>query len=110
MFVNHVIVSRPCKRCVHLGKSDSCIDIQHKKRGRPKISSLSKRWQSSSPSDINDHYHTFSPINNIPTTSSFKLTQQQEQVNKEPEQPLLETMTVSIYIYTCEGDIYLLCL
>ncbi|RUS14461.1 hypothetical protein BC937DRAFT_93784 [Endogone sp. FLAS-F59071] len=30
-------VSRPCKRCVSLGKTDSCIDIQHKKRGRPKL-------------------------------------------------------------------------
>ncbi|RUS23495.1 hypothetical protein BC938DRAFT_475048 [Jimgerdemannia flammicorona] len=30
-------VSRPCKRCVSLGKTDSCVDIQHKKRGRPKL-------------------------------------------------------------------------
>ncbi|KAI8896222.1 hypothetical protein BC833DRAFT_598303 [Globomyces pollinis-pini] len=26
--------SRPCKRCTHLGKSD-CIDVTHKRRGRP---------------------------------------------------------------------------
>ncbi|CAH1755819.1 9483_t:CDS:2 [Entrophospora sp. SA101] len=30
-------VARPCKRCVALGKVDSCIDIKHKKRGRPKL-------------------------------------------------------------------------
>ncbi|KAK9727643.1 hypothetical protein K7432_001675 [Basidiobolus ranarum] len=30
-------VSRPCKRCLAMGKTDTCIDIQHKKRGRPKI-------------------------------------------------------------------------
>ncbi|ORX94092.1 hypothetical protein K493DRAFT_315661 [Basidiobolus meristosporus CBS 931.73] len=30
-------VSRPCKRCIAMGKTDTCIDIQHKKRGRPKI-------------------------------------------------------------------------
>ncbi|GBB86060.1 hypothetical protein RclHR1_12500001 [Rhizophagus clarus] len=30
-------VSRPCKRCVALGKVDTCIDIKHKKRGRPKL-------------------------------------------------------------------------
>ncbi|KAI8085014.1 uncharacterized protein BX664DRAFT_387660 [Halteromyces radiatus] len=29
--------SRPCKRCVSLGKTDSCLDIKHKKRGRPKL-------------------------------------------------------------------------
>ncbi|KAI9301720.1 hypothetical protein BJ944DRAFT_271048 [Cunninghamella echinulata] len=28
---------RPCKRCISVGKTDSCYDIQHKKRGRPKI-------------------------------------------------------------------------
>jgi hypothetical protein len=27
--------SRPCKRCIHLGKED-CVDVEHKKRGRPR--------------------------------------------------------------------------
>ncbi|CAG8498237.1 800_t:CDS:2, partial [Acaulospora morrowiae] len=30
-------VSRPCKRCVALGKVETCVDIKHKKRGRPKL-------------------------------------------------------------------------
>ncbi|KAI8137493.1 hypothetical protein BJV82DRAFT_635125 [Fennellomyces sp. T-0311] len=30
-------VSRPCKRCVSLGKTDTCQDIKHKKRGRPRL-------------------------------------------------------------------------
>ncbi|KAI9032791.1 ribose 5-phosphate isomerase A-domain-containing protein [Phycomyces nitens] len=30
-------LSRPCKRCVCVGKSDTCHDIQPKKRGRPKL-------------------------------------------------------------------------
>ncbi|KAG1462208.1 hypothetical protein G6F56_005563 [Rhizopus delemar] len=29
-------VSRPCKRCVSLNKTESCQDVLHKKRGRPK--------------------------------------------------------------------------
>ncbi|KAG0185897.1 hypothetical protein DFQ28_008622, partial [Apophysomyces sp. BC1034] len=29
--------SRPCKRCVTLGKADTCQDVKHKKRGRPKL-------------------------------------------------------------------------
>lgn len=31
------LAERPCKRCISVGKTDSCYDIQHKKRGRPKI-------------------------------------------------------------------------
>ncbi|GAN02534.1 hypothetical protein MAM1_0023c01978 [Mucor ambiguus] len=30
-------VSRPCNRCVTTDKADTCRDIQHKKRGRPKM-------------------------------------------------------------------------
>ncbi|KAF9974008.1 hypothetical protein BGZ73_002705 [Actinomortierella ambigua] len=30
-------ISRPCKRCVSVGKDDTCRDVEHKKRGRPKL-------------------------------------------------------------------------
>ncbi|KAI8082034.1 hypothetical protein BDF21DRAFT_492838 [Thamnidium elegans] len=30
-------VSRPCQRCITLKKADTCQDMQHKKRGRPKL-------------------------------------------------------------------------
>ncbi|KAF2661375.1 hypothetical protein K491DRAFT_587303 [Lophiostoma macrostomum CBS 122681] len=30
-------VQRPCGRCVASGKQDSCKDVQHKKRGRPRL-------------------------------------------------------------------------
>ncbi|EMC91776.1 hypothetical protein BAUCODRAFT_152155 [Baudoinia panamericana UAMH 10762] len=30
-------VQRPCARCVASGKQDTCIDVQHKKRGRPRL-------------------------------------------------------------------------
>lgn len=30
-------MSRPCKRCISLKKEDTCQDMQHKKRGRPKL-------------------------------------------------------------------------
>ncbi|CAK4031394.1 hypothetical protein AC578_9363 [Lecanosticta acicola] len=30
-------VNRPCGRCVASGKQDTCIDVQHKKRGRPRL-------------------------------------------------------------------------
>lgn len=29
--------ARPCSRCCSTGKEDSCIDTQHKKRGRPRL-------------------------------------------------------------------------
>ncbi|KAG4030647.1 hypothetical protein MFRU_011g01050 [Monilinia fructicola] len=28
---------RPCSRCLSNGKEDTCIDVQHKKRGRPRL-------------------------------------------------------------------------
>ncbi|KAG5981608.1 hypothetical protein E4U55_002762 [Claviceps digitariae] len=28
---------RPCIRCVGTGKEESCVDVQHKKRGRPRL-------------------------------------------------------------------------
>lgn len=28
---------RPCNRCVQNGKEDACVDVQHKKRGRPRL-------------------------------------------------------------------------
>ncbi|KAK4199674.1 hypothetical protein QBC40DRAFT_307343 [Triangularia verruculosa] len=28
---------RPCNRCVSQNKSDQCVDVQHKKRGRPRL-------------------------------------------------------------------------
>lgn len=28
---------RPCPRCVGLGKQETCVDVQHKKRGRPRL-------------------------------------------------------------------------
>lgn len=30
-------VGRPCRRCISLGKQSTCEDVQHKKRGRPKL-------------------------------------------------------------------------
>ncbi|KXJ92180.1 hypothetical protein Micbo1qcDRAFT_60062 [Microdochium bolleyi] len=28
---------RPCSRCISNGKDDACVDVQHKKRGRPRL-------------------------------------------------------------------------
>lgn len=31
------IAQRPCSRCLGGGKEDACVDVQHKKRGRPRL-------------------------------------------------------------------------
>ena len=31
------VANRPCRRCVSLDKQDSCVDVQHKRRGRPRL-------------------------------------------------------------------------
>ena len=36
--------SRPCTRCSQLGKTD-CIDVQHKRRGRPRLASTERKSQ-----------------------------------------------------------------
>ncbi|KAI9260652.1 hypothetical protein BDA99DRAFT_512771 [Phascolomyces articulosus] len=36
---------RPCKRCVSLGKEQTCYDVDHKKRGRPKLRPNGQRVQ-----------------------------------------------------------------
>ncbi|KAK9451482.1 uncharacterized protein V1518DRAFT_14015 [Limtongia smithiae] len=41
---------RPCQRCVNLGKQDTCVDVQHKKRGRPRLRDDSDRTNSAPPS------------------------------------------------------------
>jgi hypothetical protein len=42
-------VSRPCRRCVNMGKEHICFDTAHKKRGRPKIRHQSDIPPSKSP-------------------------------------------------------------
>lgn len=34
---NECVANRPCRRCVSLDKQDSCVDVQHKRRGRPRL-------------------------------------------------------------------------
>ncbi|KAI9493802.1 hypothetical protein BDB00DRAFT_821654 [Zychaea mexicana] len=36
---------RPCKRCVSLSKEQTCYDVDHKKRGRPKLRQHGQRVQ-----------------------------------------------------------------
>lgn len=31
------LAQRPCSRCLSNGKEDSCVDVKHKKRGRPRL-------------------------------------------------------------------------
>jgi hypothetical protein len=37
MLTIHVTAQRPCSRCLSNGKEEACIDVQHKKRGRPRL-------------------------------------------------------------------------
>lgn len=34
---NFSLAQRPCSRCMSNGKEEACIDVQHKKRGRPRL-------------------------------------------------------------------------
>ncbi|KAH6856554.1 hypothetical protein B0I37DRAFT_334016 [Chaetomium sp. MPI-CAGE-AT-0009] len=36
-YANKAIAQRPCSRCMSTNKEGACIDVQHKKRGRPRL-------------------------------------------------------------------------
>ena len=36
-FTNSATAQRPCSRCLSTNKEASCVDVQHKKRGRPRL-------------------------------------------------------------------------
>ncbi|KAH8880678.1 hypothetical protein GQ53DRAFT_669403 [Thozetella sp. PMI_491] len=38
---------RPCSRCLNNGKEDQCVDVQHKKRGRPRLRDDRERFDPS---------------------------------------------------------------
>ncbi|KAI9024296.1 hypothetical protein CLU79DRAFT_746487 [Phycomyces nitens] len=63
-------VSRPCKRCVSLNKTDTCQDIKHKKRGRPKLRD-SKSSQSQGP---NGKYEVMYGTIHMPAFSATSAT------------------------------------
>ncbi|TVY37267.1 hypothetical protein LSUB1_G006133 [Lachnellula subtilissima] len=49
---NHplAIAQRPCSRCLANGKEDACVDVQHKKRGRPRLrDEREQRYESMGP-------------------------------------------------------------
>ncbi|KAL7310741.1 hypothetical protein PS15m_010205 [Mucor circinelloides] len=112
-------LSRPCKRCSTLGKSDSCIDIKHKKRGRPKLTSI-KKWQQATTLTVNKPYQSTPPITSstLPSTptpfvplhasptlfsspiSSFKMTASRE-IPKEEQRSPKEMMTMFLSMDLC---------
>ncbi|KAI8968910.1 hypothetical protein BDF20DRAFT_892203 [Mycotypha africana] len=49
-------VSRPCKRCITLKKTDTCQDMQHKKRGRPKLKDKRSIFPTSISAANNDNF------------------------------------------------------
>ncbi|KAI8065503.1 hypothetical protein BC940DRAFT_368759 [Gongronella butleri] len=73
---------RPCKRCVSVGKADSCYDIQHKKRGRPKLRppfpsgatslSMASLPVNSIHTPASPYYHHPHRPSGIPTTSASR--------------------------------------
>ncbi|GAN06154.1 hypothetical protein MAM1_0113c05632 [Mucor ambiguus] len=112
-------LSRPCKRCSTLGKSDSCIDIKHKKRGRPKLTSV-KKWQQATTLTVNKPYQPTAPFvsSSLPSTptpfvplhasptlfslpiSSFKMTASREMAKEEQKTPK-EMMTMFLSMDLC---------
>ncbi|SAM02569.1 hypothetical protein [Absidia glauca] len=110
---------RPCKRCISVGKTDSCYDIQHKKRGRPKLrekftSSLLTTTGSNSSNTVSSysaipkrpmprhqqssmpHFQPMLPLTlPTPPTSSIITQQQHHQLTTSPIDSLAPFLAVS---------------
>lgn len=97
-------VSRPCKRCSALGKCDTCIDIKHKKRGRPKLAAGLKKLTKNinTPSTPPNNFISLLPMAAPGLAAcSFSMTHPN---NKNKPQPIVgevlppsEMMTVSVF-------------
>ncbi|KAI7879470.1 hypothetical protein K492DRAFT_208247 [Lichtheimia hyalospora FSU 10163] len=63
---------RPCRRCVSLGKQDGCYDIDHKKRGRPKLKPNNSKIDRPTPNEFMRH-SSFIMTTLPPTTAQTTL-------------------------------------
>lgn len=59
-------VNRPCRRCINLGKTDTCIDVRHKKRGRPRL--RDREHSANSTTMFSASNSSSSPRQGIPST------------------------------------------
>ncbi|KAI9498511.1 hypothetical protein BDB00DRAFT_935669 [Zychaea mexicana] len=63
-------VARPCKRCVQSGREDTCFDVQHKKRGRPRRRDRQQNG-SGTPSSLDESTY---PSSSSPLSSAMAAT------------------------------------
>ncbi|KAJ2554336.1 hypothetical protein EV175_002624 [Coemansia sp. RSA 1933] len=63
-------LQRPCRRCANSGKCDTCKDVQHKKRGRPRSKDKKVPVGSSEKSQMEGQMFQFSFTSPSTTTSS----------------------------------------
>ncbi|KAJ1841886.1 hypothetical protein LPJ70_004048 [Coemansia sp. RSA 2708] len=61
-------LQRPCQRCVNAGKCDTCKDVQHKKRGRPRTKDK-KALASESPMETQMFQFSFAAPSTTPSTA-----------------------------------------
>ncbi|KAG2201061.1 hypothetical protein INT47_010813, partial [Mucor saturninus] len=66
-------VSRPCQRCVSADKTDTCHDVQHKKRGRPKMMRDSNN-NKVRPTTLPTNYHVMTFPSEVTTVSNDTMT------------------------------------
>ncbi|MCO5588129.1 hypothetical protein L7F22_042084 [Adiantum nelumboides] len=59
-------VNRPCRRCINLGKTDTCIDVRHKKRGRPRL--RDREHSGNSTTMLSASNSSSSPRQGVPST------------------------------------------
>ncbi|KAJ2136937.1 hypothetical protein IW136_003713 [Coemansia sp. RSA 678] len=63
-------LQRPCQRCVNSGRCDSCKDVQHKKRGRPRTKDKRATAAEQSPMETQMFQFSFATAPQTPVSGS----------------------------------------
>lgn len=87
---------RPCTRCMQNGKEDACVDVQHKKRGRPRLrddhrgAGFDSRLGQSQDQNLRRPLSLYAPQGSIGSgfDDSLRRTQSYRVLKSQPTEPL----------------------
>ncbi|KAK8106006.1 hypothetical protein PG999_009365 [Apiospora kogelbergensis] len=88
---------RPCSRCLSNGKEDACVDVQHKKRGRPRLRDDREsrfdaaRFGNPTESSVRRPVSLFAPVSApaVPYDDPLRRTQSYRVLKSQPPDPTI---------------------
>ncbi|KAJ2959915.1 hypothetical protein NQZ79_g4690 [Umbelopsis isabellina] len=87
-------LNRPCNRCITMNKTDTCVDVQQKKRGRPKLRDKEAQLMTTStPTTLMKSIHI-----SLGSKSNFSMTRTEQGNLEVYERTTVITMFLSMEI------------